>query len=206
MCQNHTMASLGFTDEKVPVGSHICQIFNDHDERINTILKYLLSGLQTGERTACFSNAIDEEGLREFFSSHNISYDERKQNKEIALTGTDEVYFQNNVFDPDIMLKAFSNYYQESLDLGFPASRVVGEMSPKVNDLSGGDRLIEYEVKVTQLLIDHPITAMCQYDANEFSGATIMEVLKVHPQMIVNGSVIHNPFYITPEEFLQTIQ
>lgn len=52
------------------------------------------------------------------------------------------------------------------------------------------------------LLRDHPITTVCQYDANSFDGATIMEVLKVHPKMIVNGAVINNPFFIEPEDYL----
>lgn len=205
MCQDHSMASLGFTDEKVSVGAHICQIFNSHNERTDTLLEFLLSGLQTGERTICFSEMVDEEMLREFFSPQNISYDERKQNKAIALAGTKEVYFQNGVFEPDRMLNTLSNYYQESLDLGFPAARVIGEMVPEIQDIPGGDRLIEYESRVTMLLKDCPVTAMCQYDANVFSGKTLMDVLKVHPQMIVRNSVIHNPFYIPSEEFLKTV-
>jgi hypothetical protein len=52
------------------------------------------------------------------------------------------------------------------------------------------------------LLRDHPVTAVCQYDANSFGGATIMEVLKVHPKMIINGSVINNPFFVEPEDYL----
>jgi hypothetical protein len=89
------------------------------------------------------------------------------------------------------------------LALGFPAARVIGEMSPEVQDIPGGRRLLEYEARVSLLLAERPITTVCQYDANLFDGATIMEVLKVHPQMIVNGAVIHNPFYIPPAEFLK---
>jgi len=29
-----------------------------------------------------------------------------------------------------------------------------------------------------------------------------MEILKVHPLMVIRGSVVHNPFFINPEEFL----
>jgi hypothetical protein len=29
-----------------------------------------------------------------------------------------------------------------------------------------------------------------------------MEVLKVHPMMVVRGSVVRNPFYLPPEEYL----
>jgi hypothetical protein len=43
---------------------------------------------------------------------------------------------------------------------------------------------------------------VCQYDANRFDGATILKCLEVHPYMIVHGQVVHNPYYITPQEFL----
>ena len=73
----------------------------------------------------------------------------------------------------------------------------------EIKSVEGGNRLLEYESKVTMLLREHPITAVCQYNSNSFDGATIMDVLKVHPMMIVSGSVISNPFFIEPEEFLK---
>ena len=165
--------------------------------------KFLLSGLQTGERAACFSERVDEEALSEYFARYDISYDEYKQNKRMILSGANSVYFQDNIFDPDRMLDVLANYHQESLDLGFSASRVIGEMTPEVQNVPGGDRLLEYESRVSMLLEDHPVTTVCQYNANLFDGATIMDILKVHPQMIVRGAVVHNPFYIPPEEFLK---
>ncbi len=203
MCQNDLQVSLGFTSKKVPVGTHMCLIFTEEEERVDSLLTFLLSGLKTGERTVCFSEKIDEETLREFFSKRNISYDERKQNKAISLAGASKVYFQDGVFDPDRTLKIMSNFYEESLKLGFPASRVIGEMLPEVQNIPGGDRLLEYESRLSILLRDHPVTTVCQYDVNLFDGATIMDVLKVHPQMIVNGAVVQNPVFIQPEEYLQ---
>lgn len=64
MDQNHLMVSVGFTDKEVPAGSHICQIYSDKDECIDSLLKLLLSGLQTGERTTSLSEKIAEETLR----------------------------------------------------------------------------------------------------------------------------------------------
>jgi hypothetical protein len=199
------MVSLGFAEEKIPCGGHICQIYSDDEEGVDSLLKFLLSGLQTGERAACFSEKIDEKMLRDFFAAHDISYDERRQNKAMILSGVNAVYFQDDVFDPDRMLDVLAHYHQESLNFGFPASRVIGEMTPRVQDVPGGNRLLEYESRVSMLLKERPITTVCQYDANLFDGATIMDVLKVHPQMIVRGAVVHNPFYIPPEEFLKEI-
>ncbi len=183
----------------------MCLVFSDDNERRESLLKFLLSGLQNGERTACFSSRITEKELRDYFGKNDISYDERKEEKAVSLSGTSEVYFENNKFDPDRMINLLTAYYDEAMDLGFNGARVIGEMIPEVEQVEGGDRLTEYESKVSMLLRDHPVTAVCQYDANRFDGATIMEVLKVHPQMIINGAVVSNPFFIQPEEYLKNI-
>lgn len=203
MPQNRAEVSLGFADDKVPIGSHLCLVYSKEEERVDSLLKFLLSGLQNGERTACFSGNLTEESVRGYLGENGISYDERKAQKAVILAGTNEVYFQDGVFDPDRMLNNLTLFYDESLDMGFPAARVIGEMISEVMHVPGGERLLEYESRISILLRDHPVTSVCQYDANSFDGATIMEVLKVHPKMIVNGTVINNPFYIEPESYLR---
>jgi len=61
---------------------------------------------------------------------------------------------------------------------------------------------MEYESKVSLLVKEYPINAVCQYDARAFDGSTILEVLKVHPLMIVRGKIIHNPYFEEPAEYL----
>lgn len=202
MCDGCKKVSLGFTEENVPEGTHMCLVFTDDQERVNSLLKFLLSGLQAGERTACFSENITEDNLIDFFSKNYISYDERKQKNAIILSGTSEVYFEGGRFDPDRMLNTLVNYYKEARAMGFPSARVIGEMTPEVENVPGGERLLEYESRVTMVTRKYPITTVCQYDAKSFDGATIMDVLKVHPKMIVNGAVVENPFFIKPEDFL----
>ena len=202
MCRNHLEVSLGFTDDKVPSGTHMCLIYTDEEERREALLKFLQSGIENGERTACFSEKTDETTVREFLLDKGIPYSDHKQRKAISLHGTREVYFEGGVFDPDKMLNNLKSFYRDSMDMGFTAARVIGEMIPEVQDVPGGERLLEYESRVTMMLRDEPVTSVCQYDANAFDGATILEVLKVHPQMIVNGAVVNNPFYIKPEIYL----
>jgi len=61
---------------------------------------------------------------------------------------------------------------------------------------------MEYECKVSVLLQEKPVTAVCEYEASGFDGATIMDVLRVHPMMVVRGSVVHNPYFVPPAEYL----
>lgn len=200
---NSMMVSLGFTSGKVPVGTHICHIYSDDMEREEALLQYLVSGLKSNERVACFSEKVNEASLSEQFSHNGLSYVDLSHRGACCLSGTREVYFQGNRFDPDRMLTLLTDFYKETVQTGYSASRVIGEMLPEIRNIAGGERLLEYESKVSLLVRDIPVTSVCQYDARAFDGATIMDVLKVHPHMVVKGAIINNPFYIPPEEFLK---
>lgn len=202
MCVNKTKTQLGFSQEPVDVGTHLCIVFSSDEERRETLLKFLLSGMTEGERSICFSENITEENIRDFFQQEGISYEEGKSEDRISLSETSKVYFEGGRFDPERMLTNLTNFYNSSREKGFPASRVIGEMLQKVEKVPGGERLLEYESRVSRLVQETPITAVCQYDAREFDGATILDILKVHPKMYVNGAVISNPFYIEPDIYL----
>ncbi len=202
MTRANKTINLGFAKQQFCAGSHICQIFSNDDERQDILLKFLLSGLQSGERNACFSEFLVATALEEFLDNYGISYDEVYASGALTLSGTRSIYFQGGRFDPDRMLALVRNFYQDSMNGGFSAARIIGEMTPEVEHLPGGERLLEYESKISLFLEEHPVTAVCQYGARIFSGATIMDVLKVHPLMMVRGAVVRNPFFIAPEEFL----
>jgi len=195
--------SLGFTSQTFPAGAHICQIFTSDSEREDSLLKFVLSGLESQEKTACFSDRTDEKMMGAFLKRYDLSYEQVRDSGLLTMSGVHDVYFKNNRFDPDEMLGLLSGFYEESLEAGYPAVRIIGEMTPEVQHLPGGSRLLEYEARVSLLQKRYPITAVCQYDARLFDGATIMDILKVHPLMAIKGSVVHNPFYIKPEDVLQ---
>jgi hypothetical protein len=196
------MISLGFAQEQFPAGVHICQIFNDDDERQEALLKYLLSGLQSGERASCFSDKTTQSTVGEFLGQHGIACEDALASGSLTLAATQDIYFEGGRFDPERMLGVLTNYHEESVRHGYSAARVIGEMTPAIQHVPGGSRLLEYESKISLLQREHPVTAVCQYDARSFDGAMIMDILKVHPLMVLRGSVIRNPFFIPPEEYL----
>lgn len=202
MNQPTSTISLGFTKERFPAGVHICQIYTDDSEREEALVRFVESGLEAGERTSCFFDKNPAPVLSKRLETHGMSLEERCSCGALTLAPTRDVYFKDDCFDPERMLSVLTVYHDESMRRGHPACRVIGEMSTKVQTVEGGDRLLEYESKISLLLRQHPITCVCQYDARAFGGAMIMDVLKVHPLMIIRGAVVRNPFFIPPEEFL----
>jgi len=199
-----TETDLGFAEARVPVGTHICQIFSDDEERDVATLNFLRMGLLQREKTACFSEKLNEDRLADFVGQQGLGLSELKARGTYQQAASKGVYFQGGIFDPERMLSLLTTFHAGSLAEGYPAARVIGEMDPAVRSMPGGNRLMEYEVRVSVLLRQHPVTAMCQYDAREFDGATILDVLRVHPLMVVRNMVVQNPFFLPPEQVLAT--
>lgn len=200
-CQHETI-SFGFTDQRFPPGTHVCQIYTDEKERNESVLKFLLAGLESNECFSCFSEKVNVAAFKQLLEAEGIRFDEALNSGALSFAGTNSIYYQEGRFHPERMLNLLKEYHTDSQAKGYKYARVIGEMTPDIEHMEGGERLLEYESRVTMLLRDYPITAVCQYSAHDFSGATIMDILKVHPFMVVRGSVVHNPFFIPPEEFL----
>lgn len=197
--------SLGFVHDCFPVGVHICHIFSDDDERQDLLMKFLMSGVRNDESTNCFSDNVTMPVIEEMFEKQGVSHAEPFESGALTLNSGQDVYFQDGRFDPQRILAQLGQCYDASVKLGCAASRAIGEVPPRIQQMPGGERLVEYEAKVTRLLRTHPVTSVCQYDARAFDGSTIMEILRVHPLMVLRGSVIENPFFIPPEEFLKSL-
>lgn len=202
MSDGSYMGSLGFTQQCFHPGVHICHIFSNEQERRDLLLGFVRSGLAAGERTACFTDRLDSATLQSELEEAGLSREALSASGAFLTSGTHEAYFQDGRFDPDRMIATLRQFHLDSVAGGYPAARVVGEMTPEILHISGGARLMEYEARVSLLQRQHPVTAVCQYDATAFDGATIMKILKVHALMFIRGAVVHNPCYVPPEQVL----
>ena len=198
----HPTTSLGFAEGRFPVGTHVCQVVTGDKEREDALVAFLMSGLQEGERSACFSDNVSQKTIADFLEANGLSFEKYEQEGLLSVSGTRDVYFPEGKFCAHTMLDTLTAFHEGAVADGCPAARVIGEMDPDIKNIEGGDQLLEYEARVSLLLEKHPVTAVCQYDARKFDGAMLMDVLKVHPMMVVNGTIVRNPFYVSPAEFL----
>ncbi|MDZ7792617.1 MAG: hypothetical protein U5P10_02675 [Spirochaetia bacterium] len=51
---NKQDVDLGFGHTTLPPGTHICQIYNDEDERNEALLKFLSKGIELREKSGLF--------------------------------------------------------------------------------------------------------------------------------------------------------
>lgn len=160
MNHSHTTVSLGFTDERFPAGTHICQIYSDDAEREESLMKFVLSGLQAEECTACFSDKTGTDTLAAFLSENGISYETCEKAGLISVSKFRDAFVEDGRFDPERSLNQMTEFHENSVAIGAPAARAIGDVSPAINDIPGGERWFEFEARISLLVEKHPVTAV----------------------------------------------
>ncbi|MCX6270941.1 MAG: MEDS domain-containing protein [Bacteroidetes bacterium] len=203
MSAPHSEVDLGFTARKHSAGTHMCLIFQDEKERRKIISKFLEKGLLEHEKVAYFADVMTREEVIKWLQGCEIDITEAITASDLEIQDSITAYCSGGKFVPAVMLERLKTFYNDFVANGYKHGRVSGEMSWALKGIPGSERLMEYEAWVNEVFKTHPITAICQYDANKFSGTVIMDVLRVHPMMIVRGQIVHNPYYMTTEMFLK---
>ncbi len=203
MCQpkKKRMISLGFDEGRFEEGQHICYLFADDRERLGVLARYLESGRREGEKLLYLADTLSpSEMLAEL---ERLGLEVGESPGTITVAEARESYCPSGAFDPDEMLSIVRDFYIQAVEKeGHPGARGTGEMSWCLDNGADCIKLMEYEARLNQLLVEYPYTACCQYDTRRFPGDVILDVLQVHPLTIVNGQLVRNPFFVKPEVFL----
>ena len=178
-------------------GTHLCLIYDDERERREVVAKFVAEGLSAGERVAYFTDA-EPPAIRSWLGERGL---ELPEPPAFDLLQARSVYCPDGEFLPERMPPYWRAFHEErprwaSPRRGRPVRRP-GRARCR------GERIVEYEANLNAVLAELPVTALCQYDVRRFDGATIFDILRVHPLMLVGGQVVCNPYYETPEAFFK---
>jgi hypothetical protein len=75
-------------------------------------------------------------------------------------------------------------------------------VEPSLVDKAGEDNWLEYETRVNYAVSKYNDPVICTYDLKNFSASLVMDMLRVHPVVIVGGVLQENPFFVPPDQFL----
>jgi hypothetical protein len=85
-------------------------------------------------------------------------------------------------------------------------TRIWANMGWALGDFPGAHDVVEYESRLNYVLPNYDIAAVCTYDLTQFGASVVMDILRIHPQVIVGKVLRENPFYVPPDEFLAELR
>lgn len=190
------------TVKDLKTGSHLCCLYVSEEERDETIVPYISSGLYKSEQILYIVDSTTGEHVLNILKKEGQNIENFLNTDKVEIHSSDSTYLKDGVFDPDRMIELLRQKTEDSLSLGFTCLRVTGEMTWALRDLPGSDKLIEYEAKLNNFFLNNKAIGMCQYDMRRFSSEILLDVLSTHPLAVIGTEIYDNFYYIPPDEFL----
>lgn len=182
-------------------GSHICAFYRNDRDRDRMLSDYLAVGLSSGDKCICVVDSADTaESLRAVLARKTP----RLPEGQLDIYPPETTYLAGGEFTTGDMLTFWTENMAKAEIEGYAFCRMAGEMTWALRNVPGTEHLARYESELNRLTASQPVTVLCLYDLDRFGGETVVNTVKTHPQVLIQGILVENPYYVVPDEFLAT--
>lgn len=189
---------LGIPGLSVPQGTHLCGFFRGSGERGHIVFPFVREGLRSGDKCLCAFEAGDRDALRAEVSAE---VDVASVGPQLDIVLPSDVYLRDGQFSVPEVIDYWDIWVAGSLSSGgFPAARVVGEMTWAMTEVIGAANLVRYESEVNRFVPRYPVVLLCLYDLDLFDGDLFMDIMKTHPKVLMGSTVLENMYYVPPDQ------
>ena len=184
---------------------HVCAFFNTREEEYKVLLPFIKEGFEQGDKAFHIIDPQHRVDHLQRLNQAGINVEETLRRGQLEVREWAQVYLRNGRFDQEKMLELVQEVLESSRADNFLLTRFVSHMEWSLQDYPGVHDLIEYESRLNYLIPKYEDPILCTYDLSQFSGEVVMDILRVHPMIIMGGVLHENPFYTPPGEFLQEL-
>jgi hypothetical protein len=181
---------------------HVCAFFNTREEEYQVLLPFIKEGFEEGDKAFHIIDPRHRQDHVRRLIRAGIEVDETASTGQLEIREWAEAYLRNGRFDQQKMLELIEEVLISGRSDGYAFTRLVAHMEWSLEDYPGIHDLVEYESRLNYLIPKYEDPILCTYDLSRFRAETIMDILRVHPMVIIGGILHENPFYMPPDDFL----
>lgn len=185
---------------------HVCAFFRSRDEEYRVLSPFYKETLEWGEKLLHVIDSRLKPDHLARMEREGLDVCACQQSGQFQIFGWEDTYLRDGAFDQEKMLAAVQAVIDAARQEGYERTRIMGNMGWALEDHPGSEQLIEYEIRVNEVLAREKQPAVCVYDLNKLEGGMMMDILRAHPLTLVGGVVHRNPFFTPPEQYLRELQ
>ncbi len=193
--------SSGIDDIGLLPGSHVCAFYRGDSDRDRLLTAYLSAGLTAGDKCICI---VDSANTAARLKALPASCGGHRPDGQLDIHLPETSYLAGGEFTTSDMLMFWTENMSKAEVEGYSFCRLAGEMTWALRDAPGVEHLVGYESELNRVTASHPVVVLCLYDLERFSGEVVVNIVKTHPQVLVQGILVENPYYVGPDEFLRS--
>jgi MEDS: MEthanogen/methylotroph, DcmR Sensory domain len=194
--------------ERIPPGSHICQLYSKVTEIPGVTARLLRVGLSLSEKCLFAAAPAQVKEMREELQKLQIDVNACIESGQLVLYEEREMFLAGGKrFDPYFLLSSHQTFIAQALREGWHAVRISIDMSWLAKDLASSEQILKYEAAADAVFTfqNAPIIALMHYDHGKLLPTLVVEMLKLHPISVVGKYIKRNPFYLNSEQYMLKI-
>jgi hypothetical protein len=193
--------------ERIPPGSHICQLYSKVTEIPRVTAHLLRVGLSLSEKCLFAASPAQVKELREELRRLQVDVEEMIETGQLVLYEEREPFLNGKRFDPYLLLATHQTFIAQALREGWQAVRISIDMTWLARDIASTEQILKYEAICDAVFTfqNAPIIALMHYDHSKLPPNLVVEILKLHPISVVGKYIKRNPFYLNSEQYMLKI-
>jgi len=181
---------------------HISAFFRTRGDEYRVLLPFVQEGLAHREKAFHIVDpALRADHARRLRASGINVYDAEARG-QLEIRTWEETYLRGGRFDQRAMLALVEQTLGDARAQGFPRTRLVAHMEWALEERPGVGDLLEYEARASAVLARYEDPVVCVYDCSRFGGELATAVVRVHPMVLIAGTLWDNALCVAPETFL----
>lgn len=182
---------------------HPCLIYDNPDEQADAFVPYLHAGLVQGELCVYVVDETHPEFIKSAFRHRNVDIDPFIKSGAFKIITKHDAYLTDGYFDTEKMMQFWKDTVDQALKDGYTAVRAAAEMTWSLGTEPGTDLLVPYESELNKVFPQLKVSALCQYHRKRFPSKIIKDMIHIHPIVISNSQIMHNPNFMEHDQFIQ---
>lgn len=194
--------------ERIPPGSHICQLYSKVTEIPGVTARLIRVGLAAHEKCMFAAAPAQVKEMRDELVKLQVDVDSLLASGQLVLIEEREQFLANGKrFDPYFLLSSHQTFIAQALRESWKAVRISIDMTWLSKDIATPEMLLKYEAASDAVFTfqNAPIIALMHYDYSKLMPSLVVEMLKLHPIAVVGKYIRRNPYYLNSEQYMLKI-
>ncbi|GHS88778.1 hypothetical protein AGMMS50218_13440 [Actinomycetota bacterium] len=177
-------------------GTHFCALYWGTQERDRLLVSFMREGLRRGDQCVCLIDDLEPVRIRQRAYGPAGPGDTRRSG-QLGVHPALGAHLRTAHSVQQVISLLVTDL--PSAAAGSPLLRVAGEMS-RVPHEPGATELHVYESVVSRVLAELPALFLCMHDLQRFRVDMLVDVLRIHSTVLLDGSVLHNSHRLEPAD------
>ena len=187
---------------RLRVGDHVGVFYRGPEECHEVVLPLIDEALAVGCGVIYVSDHDTPEEVERQLLTEAVDVEAATARGQLRLVPSADAYLPGGTFEPRRTVEFYRQALQESQQRGYQVLCVIGDMGWKLRECPGSERFLGYEALYAVHFGDASAITLCLYDVERTRGDQILELLRLHGRVLLNGIEMRNPCRVDPSVFL----